>query len=182
VIPSDPAPQGYAIVGDPPRRESLAEHGVRLSLAFGLLTIERDRGPLPPVRIRAFAVSDRPPPTGWALASLRHEGTAPADLSGRLGSQTLRQSGRFLCRPQPDGTARWQAVEVEAELFPGEALMVSFSAADLPEPDRNGDGRVDSADLSVVLGDFGTARSDLDGSGLTDAEDLAILLGAWTLP
>jgi len=45
--------------------------------------------------------------------------------------------------------------------------------------DRNGDGLVDAADLSSVLGQWGTPGGDLNGDGTTNASDLAALLGAW---
>ena len=45
--------------------------------------------------------------------------------------------------------------------------------------DLNGDGNVNAADLSELLGAWGTAGGDVDGSGSTDAADLAVLLGAW---
>lgn len=47
--------------------------------------------------------------------------------------------------------------------------------------DLDGDGFVDAADLSVLLGDWGgpEARSDLNIDGSVDAVDQAILLGDW---
>jgi uncharacterized protein (DUF2141 family) len=47
--------------------------------------------------------------------------------------------------------------------------------------DLNGDGRVDGADLGVLLGSWGLAgASDLNGDGTTDGADLGQLLAAWT--
>ncbi len=44
----------------------------------------------------------------------------------------------------------------------------------------NGDGIVNGADISVLLGLWGgPGPADLDGNGSTDAADLAILLGHW---
>ena len=45
--------------------------------------------------------------------------------------------------------------------------------------DRDGNGSVDAADLSTVLGAWGTAAGDIDGNGTTDAADLSALLAAW---
>ena len=47
--------------------------------------------------------------------------------------------------------------------------------------DLTGDGVVDGADLTSLLGAWGIAGvpADLDGSGLVDGGDLTILLGAW---
>ena len=50
-------------------------------------------------------------------------------------------------------------------------------------PDLNGDGVVDGADLSSLLGGWGGTSTDLDldGDGQVGGPDLAILLGAWGL-
>lgn len=45
--------------------------------------------------------------------------------------------------------------------------------------DLNGDALIDAADLSVLLGAWGTSGADLNGDGGTDAADLSVLLGAW---
>jgi hypothetical protein len=48
--------------------------------------------------------------------------------------------------------------------------------------DFNGDGVVDGADLSRLLGAWATndAEVDLDGNGFIDGADLAALLGCWS--
>ncbi|MFM7133355.1 MAG: hypothetical protein ACKO0W_03460, partial [Planctomycetota bacterium] len=46
--------------------------------------------------------------------------------------------------------------------------------------DLNGDGVVNAADLSILLGAWGTSGpGDLDGDGVVSASDLAILLASW---
>ncbi len=45
--------------------------------------------------------------------------------------------------------------------------------------DFTGDGRVDGADLGLMLGAWGTPDGDLNGDGLTDGADLGLMLGAW---
>ena len=47
--------------------------------------------------------------------------------------------------------------------------------------DINGDGVVDGADLSTLLGAWGESGgpADIDGSGVVDGADLAALLGEW---
>lgn len=50
--------------------------------------------------------------------------------------------------------------------------------------DLNGDGTVDAADLSVLLGNWGvwnpaSPDTDLTNDGMTDAADLSVLLGGW---
>jgi hypothetical protein len=65
----------------------------------------------------------------------------------------------------------WISIELDA---PG-AVVVRRPA------DIDGDGFVDAADLSVLLGDWSMpeARSDLNIDGTVDAADHALLLGAW---
>jgi hypothetical protein len=47
--------------------------------------------------------------------------------------------------------------------------------------DLNGDGAVNGADLSTLLGAWGTSGpGDLDGNGFVDGSDLATILGYWT--
>ena len=47
--------------------------------------------------------------------------------------------------------------------------------------DLNGDGRINGADLAVILGEWGGAgRGDLNRDGRIDGTDLAIILGNWS--
>jgi len=45
--------------------------------------------------------------------------------------------------------------------------------------DLDGNGTVDSADLSILLNGWGTPKGDLNGDGTTDSADLSILLNNW---
>lgn len=47
--------------------------------------------------------------------------------------------------------------------------------------DLTGDGVIDGADLTTLLGDWGTdsCQSDITGDGLVDGADLSALLGGW---
>jgi hypothetical protein len=52
----------------------------------------------------------------------------------------------------------------------------------VPSPDINRDGMVNSADLSILLsqwGSCGACSADLDGNGSVGSSDLARLLAAW---
>ena len=50
-----------------------------------------------------------------------------------------------------------------------------------PDADLNGDGRVDGADLGLMLATWGEpGPSDLDGNGVTNGGDLGLLLAGWT--
>lgn len=58
----------------------------------------------------------------------------------------------------------------------------SIVVGPVPNPaDLNGDGNVNGADLTTLLGNWGgSGVGDLDGDGVVGASDLAVLLGAWT--
>lgn len=53
-----------------------------------------------------------------------------------------------------------------------------------PAADLNGDNVVDSADLALLLGMWGTQDEvgDLNGDGVVDSADLAMMLGEWGAP
>ena len=62
------------------------------------------------------------------------------------------------------------------------AVIIEYPSAGPECPaDLTGDGLVDGADLTSLLGAWGASGSsaDLDGSGTVDGGDLTILLGAW---
>lgn len=58
----------------------------------------------------------------------------------------------------------------------------SINVGAKPNPaDLNGDGFVNAADLTILLGTWGTSgAADLDGNGIVGPGDLSILLAAWT--
>jgi hypothetical protein len=61
-------------------------------------------------------------------------------------------------------------------------LSSNFGCGDSIPGDLNLDGIVNGADLSILLGAWGTADpiADIDDSGDVNGADLAILLGNWT--
>jgi hypothetical protein len=66
-------------------------------------------------------------------------------------------------------------------LVTSKVITVTVTARDVRTPDLNGDGVVDAADLSLLLGDWGANDSlaDLNLDGEVNAGDLATLLGAF---
>jgi hypothetical protein len=75
------------------------------------------------------------------------------------------------------------------EDIPGETesiLALTLDATVVSTGDVNGDGTVDTADLLMLLGDWGecpdppeSCPSDLDGDGLVNTSDLLLLLSNW---
>jgi hypothetical protein len=70
---------------------------------------------------------------------------------------------------------------VNFESIPGsQYFVVSNSGGSNCPADIDGNGTVDAADLSAVLGNWGgSGVGDLDGNGVVDAADLSTILGAW---
>ena len=67
------------------------------------------------------------------------------------------------------------------EVIPAERWMHGGSA--IVPSDLNRDGLVDGADLSILLGEWGTGgEADFDGNGIVDGADLTTMLGAWSAP
>ena len=60
--------------------------------------------------------------------------------------------------------------------------LVATGVAACPPADLDGDCRVDSPDLAILLASWGgRGPADLNGDGVVNSEDLAILLAAWGL-
>ena len=79
----------------------------------------------------------------------------------------------------------WDGLPASGILDIGAYTCVVLSQGDPPPPtnasDINHDGRVDAADLAMLLGAWGTAKSaaDINRDGIVNGVDLAILLGQW---
>lgn len=64
--------------------------------------------------------------------------------------------------------------------FPRLLVMRGFTQTAPCPADLSRDGKVDGADLTELLGNWGQpGASDLDGSGTTDGGDITAVLGAW---
>lgn len=91
----------------------------------------------------------------------------PFDLPTYLppgGTAHLLVSGTF-----GEGTV---SVSVDAQL-------VAFGEPTAIVGDLNGDGKVNGADLGLLLAAWGTPDGDLDGNGTTGGSDLGVLLANW---
>ena len=65
---------------------------------------------------------------------------------------------------------------IGADIGPAELQVAAIA-----NPDFDGNGFVNGADLAALLGAWGTLGSEFDLSGdcVVDAADLAVILGAW---
>ena len=80
---------------------------------------------------------------------------------------------------------RWQASDLGSgslvEAGVDDFLVSGFNCAAAVVGDLNGDGFVNGADLSILLGAWGTSGpGDLNGDGSVGGADLSVLLGGWT--
>ena len=87
-----------------------------------------------------------------------------ANVPPTAGDATL---GLF--KPGPAGSANTIAIAAQVPTVPA------------TPGDVNGDGRVDSADLGMLLSNWGNpGAGDLDADGVVNSNDLGILLSGWT--
>jgi hypothetical protein len=80
----------------------------------------------------------------------------------------------------PDGTVTVVGSAYHPSAGRDEAML--WVSRPILAGDVNGDGRVDGADLGILLGAWGTGgtAADLNHDGAVDGADLGLLLGAWT--
>jgi hypothetical protein len=73
------------------------------------------------------------------------------------------------------------ACEIQAGAPDTNSNGVPDGCENLRPADINGDGSVNAADLSLLLGNWGAATGvgDVNGDGFRDAGDLSLLLGDW---
>ena len=94
----------------------------------------------------------------------------PADFT-LAAAMSMSDDGRVICG--------WGYTDV---FFFQDAWIVVLPGGDVPCPgDFNGDGKVNGADLGLMLVDFGNKGSvaDLNGDGRVDGADLGLLLSFW---
>jgi hypothetical protein len=74
---------------------------------------------------------------------------------------------------------RWSGPGTSSQVVPAARLS---HGGTLEPADLDGDGTVGSADLAILLGEWGTPGplGDLDGDGVVGSSDLTVLLGRWT--
>ena len=118
---------------------------------------------------------------GDALGTLGESVELAISTASPTDSPTYRWGDYFDAAMDPlDDNLFW----VVGEIFTDDGWATEIASFSMPlVGDLNGDGIVDGADLSILLGDWGTfpSMSDLNGDGFVDGADLTILLGNWTL-
>jgi hypothetical protein len=105
--------------------------------------------------------------------------SVPADLSDLDDDGDTEEPIPF----DLDGNPRFVDDPETEDTGNGEPPIVDMGAYEYQGPgcpaDFDGDGDVDTADLLILLGAWGTPAGDVDGDGDTDAADLLALLAAW---
>ncbi len=105
----------------------------------------------------------------------------------RFNSDWAGYDGSFGTWPAWDAWAEnvpWDGMPHSIVISVGPYTGLVYSQGEAPPPcaatDLNCDGSVNAADLSILLGAWGTSGpGDLTGDGAVNAADLSILLGAW---
>ncbi|MCH2144807.1 MAG: dockerin type I repeat-containing protein, partial [Phycisphaerales bacterium] len=91
-----------------------------------------------------------------------------------------------ICGNAPDQVVGERSVDaascVTDECIDADENGIPDGCEGVPCPgDIDGDGEVNGADLSLVLGEWSTSNptSDINGDGTVDGADLALILGEW---
>lgn len=119
-------------------------------------------------------------PEGFAAG---RNGPFAFDVTGSIRLWSVQPRSNHGWAILPTGERAWRVHGHDAtdlSLRPRLEVVVDLPSIDC-DADLDGDGRVDAADLGLLIGAFGTTDSvaDLDGSGTVDAADLGLLIGAW---
>jgi hypothetical protein len=117
---------------------------------------------------------------------IAHRGGTPHAIAPGVNA-TVSGGPALFVSGGSDGRRRNLNVNGEIAFFAGYTVVPPpgsgsgiFIARIPAAADINGDGSVSAADLSLLLGGWGSSGgTDLDGNGTTEAADLSILLGAW---
>lgn len=110
---------------------------------------------------------------------LRIVGAPSANLAGSSSGTVTALRLRTDC----DGNGTDDLCDIAAGAADVDGNGIPDSCLPVTGPDLNGDGLVNGADLTILLGSWGPCGgcpADLDGNGSVGAADLAVLLAAWT--
>lgn len=166
----------YSLAGSGQRRVRitvLAEFPVEMHLM---------RGPLAgPLEVRGSSFGGRCEPV---VAEACIDGSQPWHAAVSLGMDVAPIRGGQPCTvPDPDHPPPPGDPPVQPG-FDGTDYWIRLECLSCPPfGDLDGNGRVDGADLVLLLGSWGApppAAGDLNADGRIDGADIALLLGAWT--
>jgi len=115
-------------------------------------------------------------PTGVPAGAGYRSGAGVGVLSGQPSNLWIRYT---LCTGA--GQNVFTPVGANSYQWPIQINGVAAACGTNCPADLDGDGSVTAADLSALLGSWGTPGGDVDGNGNTDAADLSALLGSWGL-
>ncbi|WP_425147121.1 hypothetical protein [Deinococcus sp.] len=147
-----------------PELEVLVQNFLKeLSSAGNTLTLDKSAGPILALGGEAAFNPDLSARTFTAGTDRRIEfnPAGPLPLKDALNAELAKELGLYALTP--------------------EAARLRFSGADL-----NGDGQIDTADLAMLMGNFGQTgsnlRGDLNGDGHIDDLDLNLFSAQYKLP
>ncbi len=113
-----------------------------------------------------------------------YDSVASTDGFSTIGANQLGETSETYIRSDACGIADYLAYSAIG--FPGVAWVMDYKTWDGGGPvtctgDLNLDGEVNGADLTILLGSWGTNDpvADLSGDGLVGGADLTIMLGSW---
>ena len=144
----------------------------------------------------------------WIVYTIDVLGSQPVDLVLDIRVASPGSGARFGMRfdgedllgtidvPGTGGYQQWTTISRSVSLQPGPQLMrfenrgnaafnLNWFEFSCPPclADFNGDGRVDGADLPIVLSSWGSCPgacpADIDGNGIVDGADLSAVLSSW---
>ncbi|MDG2030769.1 MAG: right-handed parallel beta-helix repeat-containing protein [Phycisphaerales bacterium] len=160
----------------------------------GIMVLGDPQAPTTATLVRCLLEGNRSDSRGGGLSALvatvtiedciiTHNDLLPATGTGSgggclfEGSENSRIQGTTICENMPD--------QVDGPHIDGGGNQIGEVCGSTCPADINGDGVVDGADLTIVLGEWGPCPvpddcpGDLTGDGLVDGADLTIVLGEW---
>jgi hypothetical protein len=155
---------------DPATSREFVVERLKPTIDYAVKTYGRTDSPV--VRGRARILAAR------AVKTFKPSGGAKLKTYVQSQLQQLSRLAPKIVDPLPS-PERWRRNSAEINTA-ASALRGSSSGLAMAFLRDAGNGTVDAADLSAVLGNWGgSGVGDLDGNGVVDAADLSTILGAW---
>jgi hypothetical protein len=102
----------------------------------------------------------------------------------QIGAWSVRRGRRIDPPPSDDGSGGMMRMRRKLSMSPSQMAEWKIAIVGVCAPeDLDGSGRVDAADLSLILASWGMTGwrpEDINRDGVVDGKDSAMVLGAWT--